>query len=447
MIRRRQMKKLLVGVFVILLIFITFNRDGYAEEYNYFGAIVGCSESGEIPAFEGNKDLKCPDNYEKGMFLPNPYAGEKSLYRIDHTNVDKYQHRLSAGQVARLKKNKFYYMNIYPTHRNMEFPEIFVNATLETQKKAYIDADNVLRDFQGGLPFAHPKNGVEAIWNVRKPWGGSDLITHACNRVVSRSGKVRKSIITSMIIAMDKSRLTDPLPNPEGISGLTLSFYIYPADRYGEAILTKGYVDDTKQNDVWQYIPSLRRVRRAPTLTGGMQLDGEFTLDEGGMGFQAKINDWSYELLGRKEIYTTANTYDLWKIGAKDEEECLAGDMNPARVRYELHRCWAIEATANPEIGHPYSKRLLYMDEDHWQLSVSDQYDKRGNLWRTSEYFNHYNYCEMHKEVVGYMYLNLESGRYVLTGGCRDADTLTNQLDVGLKPEQFTVSALRKLGR
>ena len=421
----------------------------YAEEgkFTRFGAEAGPNATGEIPAFEGAKGLKCPEGYQKGDYLPNPYRDEKELLVINSANVDQYKARLSPGQVARLVRNPNHYMKIYKTHRNFEHPEIYLRATEETSKTAHLDEKNVLRGFQGGIPFRFPKNGLEAIWNVKRPWAGDDLMTDDCRRVVSPTGKIRKARWTTKIIALNEPRLRDRLPNPEGVSGKVLTYYSYPPDREGEAALSVGYDDDTKEGDVWVYYPTLNRVRRAPTLRGGTQLDGESTLDELGQDFSDDVNDWDWKLVGKKEMYIPANNYEIWELDALDEKECLAGDINPARIRYELRRVWVVEATLKEGKKHPYSKRVGYYDEDFWGPVLADRYDKRGNLWRMAEYYQCYNYCTQRRYVIGYLYLNLESGRYEVFGGCRDKDTKTNKTDVGLTLDEFTVQALRRAGR
>ena len=49
--------------------------------------------------------------------------------------------------------------------------------------------------------------------------------------------------------------------------------------------------------------------------------------------------------------------------------------------------------------------------------------------------------------VNGYVYMNLESGRYELFGGCRNLLPKTTVYDTGLDENLFTVQALRKSGR
>ncbi len=418
-----------------------------AGEHTRIGAVAGGNPAGDIPPFEGAKGLTCPSSYEKGDYLPSPFKGEKPLFRIDHTNVDQYKDRLSPGQVARLKKNTFYGMKVYPTHRIFEHPEKYDQASEKNLKTCRLDEKGVLRGFNGGIPFPFPKNGLEAIWNVKKPWAGDDLITDDCRRVVSPSGRIRKMRFTVKIMAFDETRLGSKVPNPDGATMKILTCYTYPADREGEASLSVAYIDDNREQDVWAYIPTLNRVRRAPTLQGGTMIDGEWTADEVGFDFRDTASDWNWKLVGRKEMYVPANNYEMWQVNVSDEEECLPGDINPERLRYELHRVWVIEGTPKEGHSHPYSKRVAYYDEDFWSPVVADRYDKRGNLWRMAEYYQCYNYCTKQRYVIGYVYLNLESGRYDVFGGCRTEETKTNATDLGLNEKEFTIQSLRRLGR
>lgn len=34
---------------------------------------------------------------------------------------------------------------------------------------------------------------------------------------------------------------------------------------------------------------------------------------------------------------------------------------------------------------HIYAKRVFFVDEDSWQISLADHYDARGALWRVAE--------------------------------------------------------------
>ena len=153
------------------------------------------------------------------------------------------------------------------------------------------------------------------------------------------------------------------------------------------------------------------------------------------------------KLLGKKELYVPANNYDMWKVDTPDKEECLPGDLNSELLRYELRRVWVVEGIAKEDTDHPYSKRVIHADEDSWYAMVGDNYDKRGNLWRMSEFYTFYDYCTQYRTISGMMYLNLESGRYEMFGGARDKDTKAGVYNTGLKDSDFTIQGLRRIGR
>jgi len=170
-------------------------------------------------------------------------------------------------------------------------------------------------------------------------------------------------------------------------------------------------------------------------------------MDDLAFEFRGPINDWNWKLLGKKEMYIPMNNYDMWQVGAPDQEECLPGDINPAGARYELRRVWAVEGTPKEGLNHPYGKRVGYYDEDMWRAAAGDRYDVRGNLWRMLEFYNGYDYCQKQMLQYAAIYLNLESGRYELSGGCRTEETITGVYDTGLSEDEFTVQSLREFGR
>ena len=418
----------------------------FAGESIMPGSDPGPNENGEITAYTGKQGLVCPADYEPGEYLANPYGDEKPLYRIDHTNVAEYEHRLSPGQIARIKRNQNFYLNIYPTHRHFEFPEEVYAAINENQKTCKLNSENELEGYNGAVAFPIPENGAQAAWNIKRFFSGEDAYSSDTRRLVSPSGRVRKETQYTKAINLDENRLISELPNPDKVATKIISLYTYPADKAGGGVLIHQYTDD-RPDDTWLYLPSLRRVRRAPTLDYGAQVDGESTMDEMGAFFRGRINDWNWQVLGKKEMYVPANNYAIWKVGTPDKEETRPGDLNPETLRYELRRVWVIEATAKEDITHPYSKRVIYADEDSWYAMVGDNYDKRGNLWRMSEFYTFYDYCTQYRVINGMMYLNLESGRYEFFGGGLDEDSKATISNTGMKASDFTTQSLRRIGR
>ncbi len=445
------MKKSIAGMFVLCFVLTSFCQYGHAGEFTRIGAEKGGNETGDIPPYTGSKGLKCPDGWEPGDYLPNPYADEKVLFRIDHTNVGKYKDKLTPGQVARLKKAHHLYMNIYPSHRNFEMPEVYLAASEKNVNTARLDDKNVLQDYNGGVPFPYPKNGLEAAWNTKSAWGGPDFIaTGGCTRTVSPKGKVKKTMSDTKCIIMDKNfRLQgEDIPNPDEISSMLIMVMTYPPDQEGTSGLVISYVDDNRKANAWMYMPALRRVRRVPSTDSGFQMDGETIDAEIGVGISAPINDWNWKLIGKEEKYILANNFEMWKVDAKDSDELVTWGINPELLRYELHRVWVIEATPTEATkNHPYGKKVGYFDEDTWNMTLDDRYDRRGNLWRMGESAQNYRYCDQYRNQASVIMVNLETGRYEVSGGCRTKNSKMSIINVGLKQKEFTPQVLKKLGR
>jgi hypothetical protein len=442
------MRASVVSVFVLCILLTASYATSYEVDVTLTGAEPGPNVTGEIPAWVGHKGLECPSDYVPGDYFPDPYKADKPLFRIDHTNVNDYKDRLSPGQIMRLRKHPNFYMNVYRTRRNMEFCPEYYDAIKKNLETCYVDEAGGLQGFNGGIAIPTPKNGLEAIWNIRRLYLGDDADALTCRRVVSPSGKIKKTMWETKVLNYGETRLKSwPFPNPDGVFQKIRNLTTYPADEKGLDFLSISYMDASRLDDTWLFMPTLRRVRRAPSMVNGGQLDGELTMDENGIEFRGTVANWNWKLLGRKEHFIAYNCYGLWEENAEDEEECHPMDMNPKRIRYELHRVWVVEGTLKEGLSHPYSKRVGYYDEDSWQPSVADRYDKRGNLWRMYEAYPYSDPCNKMRMVNGYVYMNLESGRYELFGGCRNLLPKTTVYDTGLEENIFTVQALRTSGR
>ena len=90
--------------------------------------------------------------------------------------------------------------------------------------------------------------------------------------------------------------------------------------------------------------------------------------------------------------------------------------LNPDLVRWELHRVWVVEATLKPDKRHIYSKRVFYLDEDSWIALASDQYDARGQLYRSSFAFPSYSYDVQAQFGDTTAFYDFNSGVYALVG-------------------------------
>lgn len=152
-------------------------------------------------------------------------------------------------------------------------------------------------------------------------------------------------------------------------------------------------------------------------------------------------------MVGKKELYIPYNNYRLDDPAVKlDQLLATSGHINPEYMRYEKHRVWVLEATLKPGKRHIYGKRVMYLDEDTWAAALADNYDGKGQLWRTNMQASIYAYelQAFHARVA--VYHDLIAGSYL-------ADRLINDQnapklnDSDFDASNFTVASLRKQGR
>jgi hypothetical protein len=155
----------------------------------------------------------------------------------------------------------------------------------------------------------------------------------------------------------------------------TLHPLIEPFDLKGVGFTYYRYFDPAKQDDSWLYLPSLRRVRRLSTAQRSDALFGQDTDQDsyGGYAGQIAWADWKY--LGEKEVLSAMHTSNLpvkWVEGAADW--AFQGE-------WEKRKVYVVEGESKlPQ--YAYSKRVLYLDKENFDVPFTDMYDRAGQLWK-----------------------------------------------------------------
>jgi hypothetical protein len=144
-------------------------------------------------------------------------------------------------------------------------------------------------------------------------------------------------------------------------------------------------------------------------------------------------------------MYVPYNSYGAHQKGTTYDEFVRPGHLNQDLMRYELHRVWVLEAKLKDGMRHINPRRTFYLDEDSYQIVLTDHYDARDQLWRSSEAHavNYYDVPTYWSTVEAHY--DLQSGRYVAQGF--DNTQAVNTFNVSMEPGQFTPQSLRTRGR
>jgi len=394
------------------------------------GAEKAGNADGTIPAYTGGLTT-VPAGFNKASGVrPDPYANEKPLFSIDAGNVDKYADKLTDGAKALIKARPGFRADVYATHRSVAYPQVVLDNTIKNATRAKLTEDGLgVTGVWGGIPFPIPKDGNEVMQNHLLRYRGVAVHVPMANvYYVDANGKRYVSTI---------GQTSDEWPyygKSEGQTDVlfrTVATYVAPARRVGEAAMLIDPINNSeKARRAWSYLPGQRRVRVAPDIsydtpnpsTGGMS-----TYDDNYM-FNGKLDRFDWKLVGKREIYVPYNTYRLTYAGNPDE--VLQPKMiNPASVRWELHRVWVVEGKLKSDKRHVYSKRMFYIDEDSWHIVSADQYDGRGQLWRIGFNFLAPAYDALAPAAFMGAYDLVAGGYYIYqwpsAGGVKFSDKLT----------------------
>jgi len=421
-----------------------------SKELTPFGAVRGANADGSIPEWTGGITTP-PAGYTVGDHHQDPFADDKPLYTITAKNLAQYKELLTPGQIKLFETYPdTYKMSVYKTRRSASYPEHVYQATLDNATKAeLVEGGNGIIEAAIGVPFPIPKDGLEAIWNHILRYRGEKIVREGGQAAPTASGDYT-------YMGFD-----DQLLIPYGVKGVqaadlqkTNILFKFkqkvtePARLAGTALLVHETMDQIKTpRQAWTYNTGQRRVRRAPNVAydaPGTASDGLRTTDDFDM-FNGAPNRYTWTLKGKQELLIPYNDYRLHSDNLKYDQILQPGHINPDLVRYEKHRVWVVEANLKSDTRHTYKKRVFYIDEDSWQVAVTDIYDNRDELYRVgvAHGINYYEVPTQWSTLE--VFHDLQSRRYIAMG--LDNEAAMYDFSADLKDVSFTSSALRREGR
>jgi len=380
------------------------------------GAEKAGNKAGTIPEYAGGLTTP-PAGFKAGDGIrPDPFAEEKPLASVDAKNMAQHEAHLTEGAKALMKKYPGYRVDVYKTHRTVAFPKFVIENTAANAVRAKTTNDG--RSMQGahaGFPFPIPQNGYEAMWNHLVRFNGQAYEAKYRNLNIDASGR---PTLTTEGMSVQEFPFWDASKKEADTYWRIKLTYTGPARRAGEALLIVDPLDmGQKDRRAWSYLPGQRRVKVAPDLshdTPNPGTAGATTFDDIFI-FNGSMDRFDFKLVGKKELYVPYNAYAaVYK--AKQSELLKPNHVNPDFVRWELHRVWVVEATLREGKRHVYSKRVFYLDEDSWAALASDEYDARGQMYRSGFAYMAPSYDLPAPYTDMFSHHDLVAGIYSITG-------------------------------
>jgi len=348
------------------------------------GAERAGNDAGTIPPWTGGLAQQAID--PRVGYL-DPYADDPVLFTITAANAHEYAGQLTDGHRELFRRYPdSYRMHVYPSRRSANWPAE-VLAEVKTQAPfPRTDGYALLDVGKSAVPFPITDDPLQMMWNHSLRWRGGSVRRVFSWFPVDARGRYFAVRVLNVMVFDQQGYMRESRPNR------LLNFYglyLAPANIEGQIILVWEPINEVEQSrKTWSYQTVSRRVVRVPSLayddldprTQGLRTSDQFD----GWNGAPDLYDWT--LLGKREMYIPYNSYRLSSKQLKYRDILQPGHLNPELLRYELHRVWVVEANLRPGKRHRYPRRIFYLDEDTWQVSMEEDYDRDGRLWRFGDH-------------------------------------------------------------
>lgn len=358
-------------------------------------------------------------------------------YGYDAKNVDGIKEFLPKPLYIIMKNDDVWgnrRINITPVLENNS--DLFKKYKEETQKnkgKAKIDENGWLQNYVAGVPFPNPQNGDELFWNFKHRFSEDDRILSVANWVVNRRGQTKYQTSDGNLMFFQGRLTCDPKPdyepNPDNLYRIDVYANMQPYELRGTLSVIKQFQSPDKSDELYMYLPSLRRVRHLSTAQRTDRLPGgQDLMWDNFDSFNGSPADWNCEMKGKKKMLVGHN--------CKPESAWVDGEhLSGVDQYYQYRDCYVNELTP-VDPNYPYQRVIQYVDAETYVPYYSVWYDQEGKLALFS-FFMYYMTSE--GPYVAQVMNHVDMQRIHSTGYAATGPSYNNCL----KPDYFSMRNLQ----
>jgi hypothetical protein len=325
----------------------------------------------------------------------------------------------NAYQVKQLVSPGVYYkvvhgmsMKIAPSHR-IDWPPPYRDATEKYADQVRLSPNGrTMVNYIAGQPFPFldpndPRVASKIIWNTQfRPITSDDYDLRYFDCDTVRSGlnnpvRVLDYFQIGHYAGYDEVGRTevDPLPIDPDYK-VTNRYYLFglypilsPEDLRGTGLIRFRYENPKKADDIWDWNPGDRRLRRlnegimgdavTPSITDYGSDMTTFDPDHYS-GFNPKVEEYNYKFLGQKTMLASVDAIHSPEITCQTD-----GGASACPEAWEPRHLYIVQAVPRRSNNSQalQGKTVLYVDGEMWFEPYVDEYDQKGQLWTNNIYW------------------------------------------------------------
>ena len=261
----------------------------------------------------------------------------------------------------------------------------YLEASLAHAQQARLTETGQVEDYQAGRPFpvldaADPQAGLKALWNFRYRDLPQTLDIRAYVRGINSAGTIDRSNVGRMRMRFGMHRVGDEHNDPQwqekGIYMRATFRLIAPADQEGRMRIMTVFDDDSQPQEILSYNPLNRRIRKSHSNLLARMGGGRYDIlmeEQPPLYFIGYLHEYEWTYLGERVLLLP---------GFLQADEVSFGGKNNwyPEAPWELRRVVAVESM--PKAGHPYGRRVFYLDVQTYALLAVLSYDADGQFAR-----------------------------------------------------------------
>ena len=292
-------------------------------------------------------------------------------------------------------------LEIGPFFRDYSDAKEYKEASERFKGQARIGPESSLENYTAGRPFpghidckGDPQAGAKIAWNFDYRWNGDGanaryyysywdrgeelpLYYEGTSKTINLSHRVEANYLQKGNGDMFRG---EKRKNAFGVE------VDAPFDARGIMLMTYRYKDsdkpekESKNDDTWVYVPTLRRVRRISSAQRTDAVSGtDFTFDDL-QSFSGIVPQYQWSCLGETDVLAPMNTKVAAYPYERDHNFGPYG-LSYADDRWEMRHVYKIRFVPdNPD--HPYHHEDIYVDQQTYEPLYSFAYDRKNELWK-----------------------------------------------------------------